>query len=199
LRKFLDRYGFAGKDCLFHPQTDCIHQAQVCWNLVAGFQEDDIARNHVRAVDADPSTVAKDRRARGKQLADGAHCSFGAALLDEPDRRIRNDDGEDHRRVGHMPQRRGYGGGAEKHVNEHIVEMGQETKYRVSLLCLRQAVRTKALQSGSCLLRAQPVAARSQRPKNIFDAQRVRLAGKLMRRSLAAGHHVLTANTSQGG
>ena len=112
----------------------------------------------------------------GEHLANGAHRLLGTALLDEADHGICDDDGEDHRRVGHMPKARRNGCGTHKHIDEHIVEMREEAKDRALSFRLGQPVQTMALKALSCLFRAQPSAIRRQRFEHVIDVKRVRLA-----------------------
>ncbi len=63
---------------------------------------------------------------RREHVAQGLHRLLRPALLDEADRRVEDDDGEDHRRVGDMAEDRGDDRGADENVDEEIVELPDE-------------------------------------------------------------------------
>ncbi len=136
MNELLNRNGFPGKNGLFDPEACRLHQAKVSRDLVAGFQKNNVARNHLGAVDAHSSAVAKHCRARGKHLADGRDRLLGTALLNETDDCIHNDNGKDHCRVGNMPETRCDDCGPQKHIDQQVVKMREEANDRVASSCL---------------------------------------------------------------
>ena len=66
---------------------------------------------------------------------------LGAALLQEPEKRIENHDREDDRGVQPQAQHQLDEAGGEQDIDEDVVELGEEPHQRPLLLALRQAVR----------------------------------------------------------
>ena len=87
----------------------------------------------------------------GKHVADRIQRLLGPALLDEPEEPVENDDGEDDRRVDPQTQHQFGEAGAEKNVDEDIVELGEEPHERAAFFALWQPVRPVFLEPGSGL------------------------------------------------
>ncbi len=68
--------------------------------------------------------------------------------LDEADDRIGQNDRQDHAGVDPVLQRSRHDRGHEQHMDQHIVELGEEASDRAARARLGQAVRTVARQSG---------------------------------------------------
>ena len=97
-----------------------------------GLEQHDVADNERFAINAAARAVAHYRRTRRQHLAYRVHRLFRLAFLDKADNRIRENDRQNHQRIDRMVEQRRYGGGAEQHVNQDVVEMGQKPEKRIA-------------------------------------------------------------------
>ena len=142
----LRRHRLAGQRRFFGAQVLRLDEPQVRRNLVAGLEEHDVPRNELLRGKHARLAAAHGPRLGGEHVADRIQRLLGPALLDEPEQRVENDDGEDDRRVDPQAQHQLDEAGAEKDVDEDVVELGEEPHQRAPLLALRQAVRPIFLQ-----------------------------------------------------
>ena len=156
VRRLVHRHGFTGQDRLLRGQTARLDQAQVRRNLVTRFQQHDVARHQNSPLHRLPAPIAQDRGAWGKHVADRGHGGFSLAFLQKADAGIGQHHRKDHPCIHPMLQRPGYGGGGQKHIDQHIVELGQKAAQRPPGMNLRQQVWTMTGQTGSRFGRGKP-------------------------------------------
>lgn len=155
----------------------------VCGNLVARFQQHDVAGNQGRAVHRHPPPVAQDSGARRQHLPDGRHGGFSLALLQKADHRIGQNHCQDHPGVDPVLQGAGDHRSANQDIDQHVVELHQESAQRPARLSLGQAVWTVRGQPLGRLGCGQPARAGLQVGKAIGGEAGMRI-GHLHQRAV---------------
>ncbi len=94
--RFLDGHRLTGECRLLDLEVDRFHQATIRRDPGAHFEQDDVAGNQVGGRDLANVAVAADAHGRHCQLLEGGHRPLRPVLLDEPQRGVQHDDGQDH-------------------------------------------------------------------------------------------------------
>jgi hypothetical protein len=139
--RFVGRHGFACERRFFRAQVLDVGEADVGGDLVAGFEEHDVARHERLRRDHRRWPVAQGSRFRREHVADRIERLFRLAFLKEAEQSVDDDHAEDDRGV--QPQVHHYldEAGGEQHIDKHIVELVQEAHERTLLARGRQHVR----------------------------------------------------------
>ena len=121
-------------------------QPQIGRNLIACFQQHDIARHQRLALDATALAVTQHICAGRQHLADGVHRLLCLALLNEADGGIGKHHRQNNQRIDDMIQKRRDDGGPDQDVNQNIMKLQQEAHEHAALPGLRKTVRAVSLE-----------------------------------------------------
>ena len=113
-RVLLDRDRLPGESRFFHPQVHGFHQAHICRDVIAGLQENDIARDQVARRGGSTVPVSQDMRLRSRQFLERRQGFLGLALLDDPQDGIQHHDRQDGCRLDVIAQQGGDEGGSDQ-------------------------------------------------------------------------------------
>ncbi len=138
--RFVRRHRFAGQRRFFRAQVLDLGEADVGGDLVAGFEEHDVARHERLRRDHRRLPVAQRSRLRREHVADRIERLLRPALLKEAEQSVDDDDAEDDRGVEPQVHHQLDEAGGEQHVDKHVVELLQETHERPALARGRQHV-----------------------------------------------------------
>jgi hypothetical protein len=142
---------FAGQRRLFRAQVPGLDQAQVGRDLVARFQEHDVAGHEFLGGNQANRPGTQDARLGGQHVADRVERLLGAPLLQEAQQRVQDDDREDDRGVQPQAQHQLDEAGREQDIDEEVIELGEEARQRPLLLALRQPVRPMLGEPPGCI------------------------------------------------
>lgn len=115
-------------------------KAKIGGNFLAGLQKNDVTRYDESAVDASSLAIPQDGGLRGEHPANSIHRLLGTSLLNEPDNCVGNHDRQDHARVDKMSEARRNGRRAQQHIDQEIVEVGEEPEDRAATRSFRKPV-----------------------------------------------------------
>lgn len=128
--------GFAREGRFIHLQLRNLDESQVGRDLVAGFQQHDVAghqhggRNHLHR------TAAQHGGVRRRQLAQRRHGLVGAPSLHKADDGVEHHDDEDHQCVGDLTHQARDDGSAQQHQHHEVLELvGQQAPPGAVLRC----------------------------------------------------------------
>ncbi len=138
--RFVRRHGFAGERRFFRAQVLDVGEADVGGDLVAGFEEHDVARHERLRRDHRRLSVAQGSRFRREHVADRIERLLRPAFLKEAEQSVDDDHAEDDRGVQPQVHHQLDEAGGEQHIDKHIVELLQETHERTALARRRQHV-----------------------------------------------------------
>ena len=138
--RFVRRHRFAGERRFFRAQVLDVDEADVGWDLVAGFEEHDVARHERLRRDHRRLPVAQRSRLRREHVADRIERLLRPAFLKEAEQSVDDDHAEDDRRVEPQVHHQLDEAGGEQDVDEDVVELLQETHERTALARGRQHV-----------------------------------------------------------
>ena len=91
----VDRQRFTCQRSFLDLQIDRFQQAQICRDVVARFEEDDITWHEFPRRDSCSFSIAHHMRFRRSQFLQGCQGFFGAAFLDNSKDCIQDDNGQD--------------------------------------------------------------------------------------------------------
>ena len=149
--------GLTGQDGFLGLETPGLDQPQVCRNAIARIYQDDVAGNEIGRVYRSAVPVPQDCGVWSQHVPNGFHCPLGAALLKETDHGIHKDYGHDDAGIDPVLQGRRHDCGADQHVDQHIVEVGEEPQHRAAFFRLRRPVRAVYVQPARGFLGTQPI------------------------------------------
>ena len=158
---------FAGQRRLLHLQALDLEQPQVGRHLVAGLDEDDVARHQPFGGDGLAMAVAQHAGLQRQHLADGIERPLGLALLDEADQRVDDDDAGDDRRIDVVLHQGGDRRRDEQDVDQDVVELEQQPDQRAATLRRPQPVGAVDLQALPSRLGGEAGAAGLQRRQHV--------------------------------
>ena len=168
----IDGHRLARERCFLCPQVLDLDETKVCRDLVARFEEHDVARHQFFGRDQTNLPAAQGPGLRGQHVADRVERLLGLAFLNEAEQRIENDNAQNDRRVEPQADHHLDEPGSEQDINQNVVELVQELHERRLLLALRQTVRTVFRQA---LLRLRPRRGLSRDPFGVASLLRLRL------------------------
>ena len=105
--RLVGRGRFAGQHGFFDSEARGAQQPEVGGDAVACFGQHDVADHETFGGNGQSPPVAQDRGLAGQHRADGLERFFRAPFLDEADRPVDDDDGEDHHGVESVTQKDG--------------------------------------------------------------------------------------------
>ena len=155
-------------------QTPRLDHPQVGGHLVASLQQHDVAGHKVGPVHRYPSPIAQHGGLWCQHAPDRRHRGFGLALLDEADDGVRQHHGKDHPGIDPMLQGPRHNRSTDQHIDQHIVELPQETDQRPPRPHFRQAVWPMFGQPPRRLGRSQTIGCCGKVGKAIGDGDGVR-------------------------
>ena len=132
-------------------------EPEVSGNAVAGFDQNDIAGRQAFRRNREPPSVAHDRGLARQHGANRLERLFRPAFLDEADRRVDEDDGEDDHGVESVAQQHGDQRGRQEDIDEQVVELGEHARPQGAWLARRQSVWPVRLEPLRGLGRGQPL------------------------------------------
>jgi hypothetical protein len=147
---------FAGERRLLGAEILHVDQPQVGRNLVAGFEQHDVARHQLLRRDQARLATAQGSRFGRQHVADRIQRLLRLALLDEAEHAVENDHAEDDRGIDPQAQHQLGETGAQQDVDEDIVELGEEPHDGSSPLAFRQSVGSVLAEPGRGLAGVQP-------------------------------------------
>ena len=134
------RHRLASQDRLLRRKAPCLDHPQVGGHLVSRLQKNDVTGHKVGSVHRYPQSIAQHSGLGRQHVADRGHGGFGLALLDEADDRVGQHHGQDHAGIDPMLQGPRHQRSTDQHINQHMVELSQESDHRPARLHWRQAV-----------------------------------------------------------
>ena len=138
LGRLVRRNRFAGERGFFRAQVLDLGEADVGGDLVAGFEEHDVARHERLRRDHRGLAIAQGSRFRREHVADRIERLLRPAFLNEAEQSVDDDHSEDDRRVEHEAHHQLDEAGGDENVDENIVELLQEAHERAHA-CARSA------------------------------------------------------------
>ena len=138
--RFVRRHRFAGQRGFFRAQVLDLGQADVGGDLVAGFEEHDVARHERLRRDHRRLPVAQGSRFRRQHVANRIERLLRPALLKKAEQSVDDDDAEDDRGVEPQVHHQLDEAGGEQDIDKDIVELLQEAHERTALARSRQHV-----------------------------------------------------------
>jgi hypothetical protein len=169
----VDRQRLAGQRGLLDPQVDRLEQAQVGRDVVAGLQEDDVARHQLGGRDGDAVAVAQGLGVRRGQLLQGSQGLLGPLLLDDAEHRVEHDDRHDRGRLDVIAEQGRDQRGRDQQDDDEVVELVPQQGPEAGPGRLAQLVGTVVRQPAGGLLAAQPVLVDLQVLQHLPGLQRV--------------------------
>ena len=137
---FVDRDRFAGQGRLLQPQALGADQADVRRNLVAGLQNDKVAGHQSVSRHRRSGPVPDHGRVGRQHLTDRLQGALRLTFLQKANGRIHDGNGKNHGSVDPVAEGGRQGRGAQKNVDQKIIEMRQETDEPAAAFGRRQAV-----------------------------------------------------------
>ena len=154
-RLLLHGQGLSGQNRLLHLQAVNLNQTHIGRDLVARFEQDDIAHYKGFALNTDAFSAANNGCLQGEHLLDGIECLFGLAFLNKLYNCINNDDGKDDNRVDEMLKQRRNDRCGKQDINEYIVKFKQKAYQDVLSGRFGKTVGTVCLQALCCFFGAE--------------------------------------------
>jgi hypothetical protein len=142
----LMRHGLARQDRFLYRHCMRLQKAQISRHLVASLEHDDVAGHQCFRGDAAAFAVANHRGLRCQQAPDRVHRRFRLSFLDEADRGVRDDDGEDDDRVEPFTEQRSNDRAGEQHVDQDVVKLHEHAGQQSAARRFTEAVRAVTLQ-----------------------------------------------------
>ena len=146
---------FAGQRGFLNLQRPGLQQAQVSGNLIAGLELHKVTGHQVGGIQSHEPAAAPHHRVGGEHVPDGFERVLGLPLLDETDGSIGQHHAENHARVEPVLQKGSGHGRSQQHIDQHVVELGQEAQERAARLGLGKPVGTVSRQAPARLLGTQ--------------------------------------------
>ena len=110
-------------------------------NAVARFGQNDVADHEAFGGNRQSPPIAQDRGLAREHRANGLERLFRTPFLDQSDRRVDEDDGEDDHGVESVTQDDGDEGRSEEDIDEEVVELSKHAREPGAWFAGRQAVR----------------------------------------------------------
>ena len=171
-----DRERLAGERGLVDLQPLHIEQPRVGGHAVAVAHSEDVAAHDIGSGEDQRHPVAPNLGAHRRHARQSQQRALGAGLLAEAQQRVEHHDGQDHRRLGRLPDRDGDGARAEQQAHEGVSELAHRDPYIAGTPRRVDEVRPVARQAPSGLGCGQPasrVDAERQRGTARVDEGRV--------------------------
>ena len=146
---------FAGQHGLLDLEACGAQEPEVGGNAVAGFGQHDVADHEAFGGNGQPPPVAQDRGLARQHRANGLERLFRPPFLNESDRRIDEDDGEDDHGVESVTQQDGDERRSEEDIDQEVVELSEHAREQGARLARRQAVRPVRLEAPRGFVGAQ--------------------------------------------
>ena len=162
---------FAGQRRLLDLQSLGPQNPQVRRDLVAGLQLHQVAGHQLRGVHGDQPAAAPGHGVGREHPPDGLQGVLGLALLHESDGRVDEHDAQDDAGVEPVPQQGRDPRRRQQHVDQQVVELGEEAQQRAAGLGLGQSVGAVGDQAPAGLLGAQALAAAADPIQRLLGAQ----------------------------
>ena len=140
--RLVGRCRFASQHGLFDLEARRAQESQVGGNAVAGFGQHDVADHETLGGNRQSPPIAQHRGLAREHRADGLERLFRSALLDQSDRRVDDDDCEDHDGVESVTQIDGDERRSEENIDEEVVELSEHPREQGARFAGRQAVRS---------------------------------------------------------
>ena len=183
----------AGERRFLGPQVLDIGEPEVGRHLVAQFEQHDVARHELIRRQHARRAAAQGPRFGRQHVADRIQRLLRSPLLDEPEQPVDDDDAQNDRGVDPQAQHHLGEARAKQHVDQDVVELGDEPHERPALPAFRQAVGPVLLQAGGGFAGIQAVlGAGGEPPQHLIDGDGV--PGGTVSRGLGAhcsGHPLL--------
>jgi hypothetical protein len=125
---------------LFRPQVLHVDETQIRRDLVARFEQHDVARHQLFGRDETGLAVAHGARFRREHVADRIEGLLCLALLEETEQPVDDHATQDDRRIEPESDHQLDEAGAEQDVDQDVVELQQEPHDGALLLAFRQTV-----------------------------------------------------------
>ena len=158
--RLVGRGRLAGQRRFLDPQVRGAQQPEIGGNAVARFGQHDVADRQAFGGNGQPPSVAQDRRLAGQHGANGLERLFRPAFLDEADRGVDEDDGEDDHGVKNVAQQDCDRRRSEEHIDQEVVELGEQAREQRARLARRQPVRPVRLEPVRGFLGGQTLSGR---------------------------------------